>query len=191
MKFNKLFCLPIILFSFYSLAVENKLIEECETCHGESGVSTNSTIPIISGLAAVNIEDAFSMYKNGEREAKDIDGNDMTKVANSLSEKEVSDISLYYSLKLFKASNQIYDKTLVNAGKKIHIAKCDICHSEGGTLADDETLILAGQWTPYLRESINLFISGERYGDDTMVEELQALSEKHIEALLAYYASLK
>jgi len=53
----------------------------------------------------------------------------------------------------------------------------------------DEASILRGQNIPYLLHAIADYRSGERIGEDAMLERLRALSDADVQALLNYYAS--
>jgi len=185
---RKIFMLAGVM-AFAANANVADLAKECDSCHGANGVSTNPEVPSIAGLAAFNTADAFALYQDGARPAKDIDGNDMAKVAAGLDDETIEAIAEYYAEKSFVPAAQAFDEKLAAAGAKIHKAKCEKCHSEGGSVADDEASILAGQWSPYLKASIASFVAGEREGDEGMVDSLKAMSDKHIDALIAFYAS--
>jgi len=170
-------------------AVAEDMAQLCGACHGVDGVSVNAEVPTIAGLAAYNISDALLQFQEGVRKGNLFAGSSMNQIVAGVDEDSVEAIAEYYAEKPFRAAEQAYDQSLVAAGEKIHNAKCEKCHSEAGSLADDEAGILAGQWSPYLRATIAEFISGEREGDEGMVDSLKALSDKHVDALIAYYAS--
>ncbi len=84
-------------------------------------------------------------------------------------------------------------KKLVKKGGKLHDKYCEKCHSDGGQSAEDDSGILAGQWTDYLKWSLADYTSGNREMTKKMAKKLKKLvkkeGDKGIDALLAYYAS--
>jgi len=80
-------------------------------------------------------------------------------------------------------------------GAKLHDKYCEKCHSEGGSLADDDAGILAGQWMAYTHWQIEDALSGAREFDKKMIKQLKKLHKKEgdagIMALLHYYSSQK
>ena len=186
---KKFSTLMLCTIAFSSTAALDEIVKDCDSCHGDGGVSAESTIPSIAGLPAYNIEEAFFAYKEDIRPSFKLNDVDMTQVANKLNDDQISEIAEYYSSKPFRPANQNFINKLAKAGAKIHKAKCEKCHSEGGTVADDEASILKGQQVAYLSEQMDLFVSGKREGDDGMITALKTLKPKYKEALLSYYAS--
>ena len=66
----------------------------------------------------------------------------------------------YYSELPFVPAQQSFDADLAAAGKAIHEAECDRCHSDGGSNAEDEASILAGQWMGYLETTFAEYMAG-------------------------------
>lgn len=174
------------------------LITDCNDCHGQDGLSTDSDIPIIAGQAYVVLEDALNAYAAKERiciESKYRHGNTerpattMCDVAANLGAEEIEALSEHYESLPFKGVVQDFDAALAKTGAKIHQRNCDKCHSEGGSLADDEAGLLAGQWTEYLRASIEDYQSGDRPMTKKMAEKMRRMSTEDFEALLHFYAS--
>ena len=113
----------------------------------------------------------------------------MCEVAGGLDDDQIEDIAGYYADLPFVPANQEFDAALAEKGKAIHDAECSRCHSDGGSNADDEAGILAGQWMGYLRTSFEQYAAGERPQDTKMQEKMDPLSADDVEALLHYYAS--
>ena len=187
----------LLVTSTYAADIDT-LITDCNDCHGQNGLSTDSDIPIIAGQAYIVLEDALNAYAAKERpcvESKYRHGDtnrpdtNMCEVAASLTVKEIEAISEYYEALPFKGVVQDFDPALAEVGAKIHQRNCDKCHSEGGSLADDEAGLLAGQWTKYLRTSIEDYQSGERPMTKKMAEKMKRMSPEDFEALLHFYAS--
>ena len=113
----------------------------------------------------------------------------MCDVAADLSDDDIESLAEHYSGLKFVAAKQEFDAALAAKGAEIHKSECDRCHSDGGSNADDEASILAGQWMGYLRTSFAQYASGERPQDNKMKEKMDPLSADDVEALLHYYAS--
>jgi sulfide dehydrogenase cytochrome subunit len=89
----------------------------------------------------------------------------------------------------YVAAEQAFDPALVAAGEKVHARDCEVCHSDGGSNADDEAGFLAGQRTGYLQMTFDEYSAGEREQPDAMRKKMDALSADDVKALLHYYAS--
>ena len=73
----------------------------------------------------------------------------------------------------------------------MHEKSCEKCHSEQGKSPEDDTAILAGQWTPYLKKEFAKFSSGSRDMTKKMKKKFSPLGNEEKAALLAFYASLQ
>jgi len=173
-------------------------ITDCMDCHGKNGISTEPDVPTISGASELFLIDTMFAYKDGVRiaiESKYRSGDlnrpatDMQKISEKLTEQQIEEIGAFYSKLPFVAAKQTFDASQVESGKKIHEVRCKKCHEDGGSSPDDDSGILAGQWTPYLKESFKLYRNGQRVMDKKMKEKMDGLSDQQIEALLSYYAS--
>ena len=176
-------------------------IEQCNGCHGEDGVSTESDVPSIAGVSPFIIEEYMFEYRDDARPCReskyrtgdtDRPATDMCAVAKELSEDEIPEIAEYYSSKEFVPAPQQFDAEAATVGAKIHKRNCEKCHSDGGSYADDDAGILAGQWMPYLKLVFADYATGQRgMMDDKMKEKIDALDADSISALIHYYASLQ
>jgi len=174
----------------------DQLVQECNECHGDNGVSQEPQIPTIAGIPEFNLYDMLLSYKEG-RKARTVhyvkgdtsrQGN-MTEAVKPLTEQEIEALAAHYASLPFVPAKQPVDAELAAKGAEIHESQCEKCHSEGGSAAIDEASILAGQWKPYLREAMQYYIDGDREGEKNMVERLKALSGAELDALAEYYAS--
>jgi len=195
---NKILIFISFVITHNLLASTPGFIQECMDCHGSEGVSTESDIPTIAGASALFIEDTLIAYKEDLRpaiESKYRAGNtertatDMKKIVELLSEEQLSEVADYFSKKPFVAAKQPFDAVFAKIGKKIHEKKCQKCHEDGGSSSEDDAGILAGQWTPYLKESMKHFLDASRETDKKMKKKIDKLSDKEWQALLDYYAS--
>ncbi len=187
------------MISFPAFAMDvNDIVKGCADCHGKNGVSSESDIPTLAGQSAVLIEDALLAFAEKQRPCANSKfrygdttraETDMCKIAARLSDDQKYQLGEHYSALPFVAAEQIFDETLVDRGAVVHERNCEKCHSEGGSYADDDAGILAGQWTPYLSSSIQLFLSKKRPMAKKMAEKINRLKPEDIEALLNFYAS--
>jgi sulfide dehydrogenase cytochrome subunit len=116
----------------------------------------------------------------------------MCEVSKKLAAAEIKDLGAYYASQSWApAVQQGLDAAKAAAGKTIHAANCENCHTKGGSVADDDAGILAGQWLPYLELTMQDYKSGKRAMPDKMKPKFDKLSAADAEALDQYYASEK
>lgn len=195
----KLYIFPLIFFSaFIQAASIDDTITMCNDCHGEKGVSSDSDIPSIAGYSETTTIDMFAAYLDGVRiahKSKFRHGDtlrpetDMLSIAKKLSEEDIEALATYYSEQTFISAKQSFDTALAKKGEKLHENRCTKCHEDGGSSADDDAGILAGQWMPFLMQSFKDYRAGDRETDEEMQKKVNKLSEKQINSLLHYYAS--
>ena len=203
---NQRACLnSIFLFVVASLALSSvalgdvaTLAEDCDDCHGKDGVSEWSDVPTIAGISAYAHSDALfifldrvrpcvsSEYRRGDTSREETD---MCEIVDDLTEDEIEEIAEYYAAKPFVPAKQEFDAAKAVAGKKIHDKECEKCHTDGGTNPEEDASIVAGQWTEYLQQSFDAYMSGDRDQPKKMKEKMDPLSDEDIDALLNYYAS--
>ncbi len=163
------------------------LANTCAGCHGTDGASTGPAIPSLGGMSATYITNMMNAYK-----ADDIQSTIMGRIAKGYSEDEIGKIANFFSSKSQHRADQNFDQALAKKGAKLHDKYCEKCHSEGGTLADDDAGILAGQLLPYLRYTFEDFHEGNRHVPKKMkkkIKKLMKMDEQGIEAVFNYYAS--
>ena len=166
----------------------------CAGCHGEFGRSETRDIPSIGGFSEYAIIDLLDTYRHGFRKARTItldDGseNDMQQVTDALSVEEIEAVAFYYSEQEWRPHPQPFDAELARRGAAIHSRKCGKCHPKGGSEADADHALLAGQWRDYLARELRNFTSGERRMADKMKKNFDTLSEADKAALLELYVS--
>jgi sulfide dehydrogenase cytochrome subunit len=115
----------------------------------------------------------------------------MCTIAAALSDADITAIADYLAQKPFVRAKQSADAAQVERGKKIHDVHCTKCHTDGGSSADDDAGILAGQWIPYIRHTFEEYASGERPLPKKMKPKFDPLSKEDREALVNYYGSFK
>jgi sulfide dehydrogenase cytochrome subunit len=178
----------------------NKLVMECAECHGKDGASKDKDVPIIGGLSAAYIVQTMGIYKEKKRpcpETKYREGakkgqkTDMCTVAKNLSDEDIKQLADLLASKKFVRAQQTADPALAKIGAKLHEHKCEKCHSESGSVASDDSGILAGQWMPYLAEMLKEFMDGKRPMDKKMKPKIESLKQPDVDALVQYYGSFK
>jgi sulfide dehydrogenase cytochrome subunit len=85
-------------------------------------------------------------------------------------------------------TSQKTDAAKVATGEKLYPKNCSKCHDENGTLADDDSGIMASQWLPYLHYSMQDFKAGSREMPKKMKKKVDKLSDAELESLLQFFA---
>ncbi len=176
-----------------------EIADQCDDCHSAGGVSTESDVPSIAGISPFIIEEYMFEYRDEARicrESKYRSGDlerpatDMCVVAKDLSEDDIAEIAEFYGSKEFVAAEQDFDADKAALGAKVHKRLCKKCHSDGGSYADDDASILAGQWMPYLEQVFADYVAGDRNMlDKKMKEKTDELSDEETEAIIQFYGS--
>ena len=186
------------LFGSAAMADLNAVVENCNGCHGNDGVSQWSDVPTIAGVSEFVHSDALYIFRDEARPCTETEykqgdtsrpATTMCAVVADMSDDMIDEVAAYYAAKPFVAAKQDFDAALAEAGKAIHEAECDRCHSEGGSNPEDDAGILAGQQMGYLKDTFAEYRSGEREQPKKMEEKLNALSDDDVKALAHYYAS--
>ncbi len=160
------------------------LADTCAGCHGTDGASTGPATPSIAGMSEVYMVDSMKAFKSGERPSTV-----MGRIAKGYSEEEFKLMASVFAKQPIAITRQETDAAKVAAGKKLYGANCEKCHDKYGTLADDDSGILASQWLPYLQYSMADFQAGSREMVKKMKKKVDKLSDDELEALLQFFAS--
>lgn len=189
------------LLSFSASAADvGKLIEGCVGCHGKGGANTEANIPNIGSFSAEYMTTTLKLYKTKERpcpEVKITSGakkgskSDMCQAVKDLSDADIKQIADSFAEQKFVRTPQKFDPVLAKKGKGLHDKLCEKCHSEGGSVASDDSGILAGQKMAYLEDQIKFFNEGKRPVAKKMKPKLEELDKAGIEAIIHYYGSFK
>lgn len=177
------------------IASEEMLANTCVGCHGTNGVSNGPAIPSIAGMSETYFVDVMSQYAKDER-ASTI----MGRIARGYSEEELKVMGGYFAKQPIGKPKQSFDEAKAKKGKELHDKYCEKCHSEGGSLGEDDAGILAGQWAPYIKYTLHDFATGARDMPKKMKKKINKMRKKEggkkgepcvscQEALTAYYAS--
>ncbi len=187
------------LFASVSLAGDlESIVADCNGCHGDDGVSQWTDVPTIAGVPEFVHSDALYLVRDEARPCSESEyrqgdtskaATTMCAVTADLSDDQIDEIAAYYAGLPFVAAKQDFDAALAEAGKAVHEAQCDRCHSEGGSNPEDEAGILAGNLMGYLEAQLAAYRAGEREQPAKMEEKVNALSDDDVKALVNYYAS--
>lgn len=176
------------------------LMEKCNGCHGDDGVSQWTDVPTIAGLPEFMHADALYIYQDEARPCNDSDyrqgdtsrpATNMCAVAAELSEDDIDALAAAYAVLPYVKATQDFDAALAATGEGLHKEHCDKCHSDAGTNPDDEAGMLGGQQMGYLETSFAQYAAGTREQPAKMQEKLDALSDDDIKALVHYYGSIQ
>jgi len=197
----KLASLPLALFFALGIvssatADVNKLVEdECSDCHEKDGNSSDGETPSIAGMSNDYFIESMEGYKTDARPALKLKDKkeDMKDIVKKLSDADIKALAGYFGKQKFKPQKQKFDPALAKVGKKLHKKYCDKCHSEGGSSAEDDAGILAGQPISYLQYSMDNYASGKREMGKKMSKKFKKMQKKAgdegIVQLIHFYAS--
>ncbi len=165
------------------------LAKTCDGCHG-----ADASMPAIAGLSEFYHADQLFFYRDEERPCADAtsaggETTNMCAVAADLSDEEIEEIAAHYAAMPFAPAKQKFDAALAATGQAIHERDCEVCHTEGGSNAADDSSILAGQSMAYMEMTFGQYGAGEREQPDPMKKKIDTLSDDDVKALLHYYAS--
>ena len=160
------------------------LADTCAGCHGTDGASVGPATPNIAGMSETYFTDTMLAFKSGERA-----GTVMGRIAKGYSEEEIKLMAGHFAAKPMVVTAQKLDPDKVVAGEKLYAKNCSKCHDENGRLADDDAGILASQWLPYLRYSMEDFKAGTTEMPKKMKKKVDKLSDDELDSLLQFFAS--
>lgn len=173
-----------------NIATGKMLVDTCAGCHGTHGNSVGPAAPSIAGMDPLVFVDMMIAFQED-----DTYSTIMGRIARGYSEGELIEMGTYLKQQPFEPVAQSYDESLVADGDAYHEKFCSNCHEEGGkALVDiEDYIILAGQWTPYLKYAMEDFLEDRRMTPKKMARSLERMFEDHgeesLDALYAYYAS--
>jgi cytochrome subunit of sulfide dehydrogenase len=174
-----------------------EMIAVCDSCHGREAPSPYPDLATIHGLPADAIANALYDFRAGLRpchksrcsERGTCPDKNMCEIAEQLSDTEIDTLSDWFAAQEFVSADERYDYDLADQGRYLHMTRCETCHTQGGMVAVEQSVRLRGQHKEYLRNALVQFREGERMATGVMDEEIKALDDNEIEALLDYYAS--
>jgi len=175
--------------SFAGDASAEMLAYTCAGCHGTGGASMGPATPSLAGMSEPYFKDVMISYKEGSR-ASTI----MERIAKGYDEADFDKMAKFFAAQKRHTADQKAGP-MADKGSKIHEKYCDKCHTEGGTLAEDDSGFLGGQWRPYLEYSMQDVFNEKREVGKKMMKKVKQAHKKHgdemLPALLDYYAGQK
>jgi len=166
------------------------LADTCAGCHGTNGSSVGPASPTIAGMSVETFLEAMKGYRTGTRPSTIMD-----RLTKGYTEEQIKEMAEYFSKQKFERFPQEVDAAKVKAGKKLADEHCERCHEDGGRKDEDGSGVLAGQWLPYLRFSMEDFQSGAREMPKKMKKAIESMVGEagpgSIESVVQYYAGQK
>ena len=172
--------------------------DQCAMCHGKNGVSTEPAIPIIAQYSVKYMLESIGNFRKKTRTCAEVTipsgpkkgtRSDMCKVIANLSDADAEAVAKYFAAQKFVRAKQPFDAAKAQKGVPVYKLRCEKCHEDNGSSPDEDNGILAGQWTPYLREQLVGFRTGKRPIDDKMKQRLDKVTKEEEELLLHFFAS--
>jgi cytochrome c553 len=170
-------------------------LENCQECHGITGVSSSPSFPKLSGQYAEYIIKQLKDFQSGKRKHPV-----MSVMSEGLTEDDVTDIAAYFAsnpiMQGISTGGSLLAKDIFTRGDMTrNILPCQSCHGEAGkgkTTPTETRPAIGGQHRIYLREQLRNWRSGERSNSPNGVMNIIAkfLSDEEIEALALYISGL-
>ncbi|HET6388253.1 c-type cytochrome [Hyphomicrobium sp.] len=165
----------------------NDLTQTCAACHGEAGVPTEKTTPVIWGQPRAYLLNQLNDFKIGRRKNEIMSG-----VAESLSKQDMEALATYYSQQqwpdLQQPAPSPEDRAAADA--VVNSLNCRGCH-QANYQGDTVRPRLAGQQDEYLLKTMTDFHTGERRNYIGMVVLMKSLDEAQLKPVANYLASLR
>jgi sulfide dehydrogenase cytochrome subunit len=172
--------------------------EQCATCHGKNGASTESAVPIIGGYSSKYVVESLRAFKKKIRACSETSipsgpkkgtKTDMCKIAAELSDADTDAVAKHLAAQKFVRAKQPFDAAKAKKGEPVYKLRCQKCHEDNGASPDEDNGILAGQWMGYVRDQLVAFRSGKRPIDDKMKQRLDRVSKDEEDLLIHFFAS--
>ena len=172
--------------------------QQCAMCHGKNGVSTEPAIPIIAQYSVKYMMESIANFRKKTRTCAEVtipagpkkgSKSDMCKVIANLSDADAEAVAKFFAAQKFVRAKQPFDAAKAKRGAPVYKLRCEKCHEDNGASPAEDNGILAGQWTPYLKEQLAGFRAGRRPIDDKMKQRLDKVTKDEEEALLHFFAS--
>ena len=198
----------------YDEDIGDEINQVCAGCHEEFGMGgKDGKYPRIAGMPVKYLLEQVVLFRERKRpnipmlqhvEERELPNDELLDVAIYLNkiklksrlskiDESAPDFDAYARLQEAKATLQIpRAKGDLKKGKKLYRKECKSCHGKQGEGDNEETPMLAGQYTKYLWRQIDMFISGKRLHDEDDPEEefLKSFSHEELQDILAYVSIL-
>lgn len=174
----------------------DSILQGCNECHGNNGVSTDSDIPTIAGMSWFFLDEQMRAYRDEARPCAETKypgepgkpAEDMCDIAKDLSDEQIEAIAIHYEEQEFVPAKQDVDLAKAAQGSTVHEEHCEQCHTEAGSVAMDDAGILAGQWMPYMKLALEEYRAGKRPEIKKMDEAFDNIGKDDVDTLVHFYA---
>jgi cytochrome c553 len=156
-------------------------LQVCSSCHGQNGVTTGPTIPIIWGQQSSYLFKQLHDYRSGDR-VNPI----MAAMVKTIKQEDMRKVSAYFAAKTWPAKPA--GGPAAPAAPPT-VAQCRPCHQpnfEGGPPAPR----LAGLGYEYLVSAMKAFAEDERTNNLDMPGFMKALTDAERDAIARYLSAL-
>ena len=170
--------------------------EQCQECHGETGLGTAEHYPKLAGQSAAYIRKQLGDFHAGARKSEI-----MNAMAANLSPQDMADIAAWFSSTPrwsgeqhnFSAAGQTI---FLNGDVLRALSPCASCHGEKGGGSDqgpNPVPAIGGQHESYLANQLHAWKADDRKNSpgDVMNDIAHRLSEAEIDALARYLSGLR
>ena len=177
--------LAVVPFAATAHAIEDKA-QACAACHGEAGVPSDKSWPVIWGQHQGYLYLQLRDFKSGARKS-DL----MGPIAQALGRDDMLALALYFSRKAWPNLRQPLapEAVAVQAVRANASVGCTGCH-QAGYLGEGTQPRLAGQRADYILKSMMDFRTRSRGNNPGMSDLMSATSEDDLKALARYLAGL-
>ena len=180
--------------SIEASADPQKVIKQCESCHGQNGNSKKNNVPSIASFSVKYSKKVMKDFKSDKRKGKQVKSTptskpmSMNQIAKQTNPNDLKAAYTYFSKQKFIPVHQPSNPALAKKGLKVYNKRCMKCHGDSGNNPDDGAAILKGQWVPYLRSQMTEFQHGKRQMHKKMKKQMDKLKPKNVEPLMHYFA---
>lgn len=156
-------------------------MRKCIKCHGETGNSTRSGMPSLTGQDPEYFVTSMMAYVDGSRSHRL-----MGKLVGELDEATIKAMGVFYAVQEpLQTETQGEGDAIV--GRRLS-EECASCHGDDGNAAKASNPTLAGQDAKYFIKGMNHYKNGERQ-HKKMFEAVEQLSEQDMIDLATFYAA--
>lgn len=164
----------------------------CLACHNADGNSIIPMYPKVAGQHPQYLVKQLNDFRSGAREEPV-----MQAFAAALSDEDIRNLS-WWSYQQAATPGEAVDAELAREGERIYrggipdrkVAACAACHSPTGAGLPSQYPRLAGQHTDYTSKQLTGFRDGTRANNAQMRQVAATLSDREIQALANYIATL-
>lgn len=133
---------------------------QCQTCHGERGVSVSSDVPHLDGQTTPYLVESMELLRTKGRRSAIADH-----IPSDWDSKRMLDVARFYSASSGHRDPEKTDPEKVRRGNELFHDRCEVCHDSDGRESDSRgagSPIIAGQRIDYLIGQIRAYVTGER-----------------------------